>query len=236
MNNLNIKNQYPKLFWDTANLTELEKGLKTGILSGITTNPPIVAMEPMISQNVMDSYLAQFKKIIELCKRYKQEVPISIMVFESEPEKMLEQAKEFAAKLNYRNLNVKIPIGWQEMRVIKELEENNIKVNVTVGMSEAQTALAASTNPTYFSIFYNHIKDSGGDPSEVIANSRKLLEGNKTEIIVGSIRSPKDVIDSFLAGAHIVTAPPSFFEQMAFHPKTPETVQQFLEKFSRWGK
>lgn len=236
MNNANSQNQYPKLFWDTANLAELEKGLKLGIMSGITTNPPIIANEPMTTQDPKDAYLAHFKKMIELCRRYNQEIPISIMVLETEPQKMLEQAKEFVAELNYSNLNIKIPIGWQEVGVIRELEKNNIKVNVTVGMNEAQAILAANTNPTYFSIFCCHIKELGGDPFTVISNSRKLLAGTKTEIIVGSIRTGKDVVDSFLAGVHIVTAPPAIFEQMAGHLETTRTVNQFLEKFAQqWG-
>src|SRR3989338_5779965 len=122
MSNINSQNQcYPKLFWDTANLAELEEGLKLGIMSGITTNPVIIAQEPMPTKNPKIDYVNHVKKIIELCKRYNQEVPISIMVTETDPQKMLEQAKDFARQLAYDNLNIKIPIGWQEIGVIKEL-------------------------------------------------------------------------------------------------------------------
>ena len=103
-------------------------------------------------------------------------------------------------------------------------------------MNEAQVALAASANPTYFSIFCGHIKELGGDPFAVISNSRKLLEGNKTEIIVGSIKTAKDVVDCFSAGAHIVTAPPDIFEKMAGHLETTRTVNQFIAQFARWGE
>lgn len=235
MNNANFQKQPLKLFWDTANLKELEDGLKMGIMSGITTNPVIMAKEPMVTRDPKIDYINHARKIIELLKKYKQEVPISLMVTETDPQKMLEQAKKFASELNYSNLNIKIPIGWREMGVIKELEDSGIKVNVTVGMNEAQVALAASANPSYFSIFCCHIKDLGGDPFAVISNSRKLLEGTKTEIIVGSIRNGKDVVDCFSAGAHIVTAPPVIFEQMAKHPETTNTSKLFLDLYAKWG-
>lgn len=223
MDNLNLKNL--RLFLDTANLEEIEKCLKQKFISGITTNPDIIAKEPVGADPKTD-YINHVQKIADLCKKYEQEIPISIMVTESEPEKMLSQAKEFAAKINYSNLNVKIPIGWEELRVIRELEKNNIRVNCTCGMNEAQAILAANAGAHYFSIFSCHIKDMGADSFKVIENSRGLLESTQTEIIVGGVRpkNMKDLIDAFLAGAHIVTAPLDILERLAGYPKSEEKV------------
>lgn len=214
-----------KLFLDTANLEEIEKCLKQGFISGLTTNPDIIAKVPTQNPSI-EEYIAHVQKMADLCKKYGQEVPISMMVTESEPDKMLAQAKEFAAKVNYSNLNIKIPIGWEELRVIRELEDSGIRVNCTCGMNEAQAVLAANAGASYFSIFSCHIKDMGIDSFKVIANSRKLLEGTKTEIIVGGVRpkNMKDLIDAFLAGAQIVTVPLDIFERMASFPKTEEKV------------
>lgn len=217
-----------KLFLDTANLEEIEKILKLGILSGITTNPTIIAKEPK------SDYLIHVKKIVELCQKYSQEVPLSIEVFQTDPGKMVAQAKEFVAKLNYSNLNIKIPIGWAELGVIKELNKNNIKVNCTCGMKETQAILAASVGARYFSLFCGRIRDMGVDPFPVIRNTRQLFEGTDTKLIIGSIRQEKDISDSFLAGAHIVTVPFNFLEKMAIHPKTTESVNQFINDFHKW--
>ena len=219
-----------KLFLDTANLNEIEKTLKLGIISGITTNPGLIAKEPKTD------YIAHLKKIAELCQKYRQEVPLSMMVVEKEPEKMLVQAKEFSAALQYGNLNIKIPVGLDTLWVVRELEKNNIKVNYTCGMNEAQTILGGLAGATYFSIFHGHIKDLGSDPNEVIKNSRQLLEGTKTEIISGGVRHMKDAVDSFLAGAHIVTVPYEILEKMAIHPKTVENINRFIDKFNQWGQ
>ena len=217
-----------KLFLDTANLEEIEKGLKQGILSGITTNPSLIAKEPKAD------YLAHIKQITDLCRKYNQEIPLSIEVFQVEPEKMIEQAKDFVSQLNYSNLVIKIPIGWPELRVIKELSKNNIKVNCTCGFDEAQAILAANAGARYFSFFCGRMKDAGINPFEVIKRARQLFEGTDTEIIIGSIRHMEDVVNSFLAGAHIVTAPLNVLEKMAVHPKTTESIEGFLNDFRHW--
>lgn len=225
MNNPKLKNKGLKLFLDTANLEQIEKCLQQKIISGITTNPDIIAKEPVGNDPKAD-YINHVQKMADLCKKYNQEVPISIMVTEAEPEKMLAQAKEFASKIDYSNLNVKIPIGWEELKVIRELGKNNIRVNCTCGMNEAQAILAANVGARYFSIFSCHLKDMGIDSFKVIKNSRKLLEGTDTEIIVGGVRpkNMKDLVDAFLAGAHIVTVPLDILERMAGYPKIAETV------------
>lgn len=217
-----------KIFLDTANLEEIEKGLKLGILSGITTNPSLIAKEPRAD------FLAHIKKIVELCQKYRQEIPLSIEVFQTEPSKMVQQAKDFVAALNYPNLNIKIPVGWEELGVIRELSNLGIKVNCTCGFDEAQAVLAAVAGARYFSFFRCRMKDAGINPDTVIKNARQLLEGTSTEIIIGSIRHMEDVVNSFLAGADIVTVSLKILETMACHPKTQESVDGFLKDFSQW--
>ncbi len=220
-----------KLFLDTCNLEEIESYLKLAVISGITTNPGLVAKEPKTD------YLLHMKKIVELCQKY-QPVSLSVMVTEREPLRMLQQAKQFVSQLNYSNLAIKIPIGWEEVNIIKELEKNNIRVNCTCVMTSGQTAavLGAQAKPTYLSIFYNQIKDAGGDPIRVIKESSQFLQGEGVEIIVASIRHFSEIPESFLAGADIVSAPSDVLAKMAIHPKTKEELDKFHDKFIHWGQ
>lgn len=225
---LESKDKNMKLFLDTANLEEIDKGLQLGILSGITTNPALIAKEPKAD------FLEHIKKITALCKKHNQEIPLSIEVFKTDPDEMIQQAKDFVAQIDYANINIKIPVGFEEMRVITKLGKSNIPVNCTCGFNEAQAVLAANAGAKYFSFFCGRMKDIGVNPFEVIKNTRKLLEGTNTEIIIGSIRHMQDLVDSHLAGAHIVTAPLAILEKMAIHPKTTESINQFLDEFNEW--
>ncbi|MDD5109526.1 MAG: transaldolase family protein [Candidatus Omnitrophica bacterium] len=226
--NKNMANKKLKLFLDSTNPEEVEKALQKDILSGISTNPGMVVSE----------YFDNVRKIAELCKKYKQEIPISVMLTEADPERMAEQAKDLASQINYKNLIIRIPAGWEESRLAKELTEANINVECTLGMNEAHAILAANTGAKYFFIHASNIKDMGVDPFKMVENSRQLLNGFNTEIIVGGIRpkSMRDVVEAFLAGADAISAPLDVLEKMASHPKTTENIIRFVNAYHQWGK
>ena len=109
-------------------------------------------------------------------------------------------------------------------------------MNCTCCMSFTQALLAAQAGSDFVSLFYGRIRDHGTDPTEVVRQVRTALAENGvgSEIIVGSIRQVEDITEAFAAGAHIVTVPPQFFREMAWHEKTDEVVKQFLTDFEAW--
>ena len=222
-----------KLFLDTANLEEIEDALKKGIIRGITTNPSILSKEPK------GNFVEHIKKIARLCEKYKQIIPLSVEVITDKAEDMVKEAEKLVKEIAYENIYIKIPLsGWEELQVIKELADKNIRVNCTCLFNEAQCILAAFSGAKYVSLFRGRMKDIGVEPDLVIENTRELLDesGLDCEIIIGSVRHPSDITDSFLAGAHIVTADPGNIKKMVVHPKTTESVNGFLNDFKEWLK
>jgi transaldolase len=220
-----------KIFVDSANLADIEAALVRGFVAGVTTNPSIVAREER------GDFTEHVQKIVALLRRHGREVPLSVEVFAEDPAEMLDQALKFAAGFAYPGLTVKIPIGWEELRVIAELRRRDVKVNCTCCMSFNQAYMAALAGANYVSLFYNRIRDIGVDARAVVAETARAFRagGVDAEIIVGSIRHFQDVNEAFAAGAHIVTVPPKFFPEMTAHPKTTEAVGQFLADFRRWS-
>lgn len=220
-----------KLFVDSANFIEIEDALVRGFPAGITTNPSILAKEQK------GDFRDHIRKIIDLVGRYGYDIPVSVEVFSTKPEEMIAQADEFVRHFgHYRQLVIKIPIGWDELAVIRELRRRGISVNCTCCMSVNQAVMAASVGATYVSLFYGRIRDMGCDAAAVVRKVRTLFRERNiaTQIIVGSIRHVYDVQEAFLAGADIVTVPPPFFRQLVAHPKTDEAVRQFVTDFERW--
>ncbi|MCX6003420.1 MAG: transaldolase, partial [Chloroflexi bacterium] len=158
--------------------------------------------------------------------------PLSVEVTTNDLNEMLNQARQFAHWAS--NIVIKIPQitteGTPCYGVMKQLENEGIKVNATATLSFGQVILAAKAGATYISIFAGRISDEGGNSSEVISNSVVWLKrwNYKSKIIVGSIRSVGDVLSAVLAGAHIITIPPEFIGKMADHKYTRETVRQFI--------
>ena len=221
-----------KIFIDTANLEEIDASLARGFISGITTNPSLLSKEPKTN------FIQHIRKIAALCRKHKQIVPLSVEVFAREPEKMIAQALDLVEKIGYENINIKIPMGWDELKVIHELSTKGIRVNCTCLFTEAQCMLGANAGAKYVSLFMGRMKDVGIDTFHVISSARKLLDSGKmdTEIIIGSIRHERDIIDAQLAGAHIVTAGVEYFHRMTIHPQTTKSIDGFLKDFEAWIK
>ncbi len=219
-----------KLFLDSANVDEIKEALWRGAARGVTTNPSLVAKEPG------RPYVEHLREVASVVP---DGAPLSVEVVTAEPREMIEQARQIARNLEYRSgLAVKIPIGWGELEAVRDLSLAGIAVNATCLFTEAQAVLAANAGARYVSIFWGRLRDVGGDPAAVVRNTRAILDraGWLAEIIVGSIRHERDVVDAMLAGAHIVTAGLPLLRKMAAHPQTEKSVEGFLADFARWQR
>ena len=220
-----------KLFLDTANLADIEMALQKGFITGITTNPSLMAKEPK------GNYIDHMKKIVELIDKYSNPISLSVEVFAQDKEEIIIQAEELIGEIQYENLSIKVPIGWEELEAIYQLSIEGISVNCTCIFSEAQCMLATNAGARYISIFGNRVKELRGSFTQIIGATRKWLDMNnitKTEIIMGSIRSDIDIVDAQLAGAHIVTAGLPHYIKMSEHPGTTASVDQFMTDFEEW--
>ena len=215
-----------KLFIDTANIEEIKNAISKGIISGVTTNPSLLAKEPKAD------FYDHIKRIAEICDG----LPLSVEVFATEPQAMIDQAHEIITRLDYQNANIKIPIGYEELKVVKELSQNNIPVNCTCCFTSTQLQLAATAGARYVSLFYNRLLDVQGDPSLVLTQTRRFIEQNNLncEIISGSIRKAEDVSSAWDAGCHIVTAGHKIIVEMTKHSQTDKSINGFLEDFKGW--
>ncbi len=220
-----------KLFLDTANLADIEIALQKGFITGITTNPSLMAKEPK------GNYIDHMKKIVELIDKYSNPISLSVEVFAQDKEEIIIQAEELIGEIQYENLSIKVPIGWEELEAIYRLSIEGISVNCTCIFSEAQCILATNAGARYISIFGNRVKELRGSFTQIIGATRKWLDMNnitKTEIIMGSIRSDIDIVDAQLAGAHIVTAGLPHYIKMSEHPGTTASIDQFMTDFEEW--
>src|SRR3989442_4316437 len=156
-----------KIFVDSANLGEIEEALQRGFPAGITTNPSILSKEEK------GDFREHIKRVIGLLEKYDYNIPLSVEVFSTKPDEMVTQAEQFMQDFGYYpNLNVKVPIGWDELAVIRELRRRQIRVNCTCCMSYNQAIMAARAGANYVSLFFGRIKDIGYDAALVVRQVR----------------------------------------------------------------
>ncbi|MCW1928904.1 fructose-6-phosphate aldolase [Bhargavaea beijingensis] len=210
-----------KFFIDTANFDEIKEAHAWGILSGVTTNPSLVAKE-----NV--SFHERLKEIAEL-------VPgsVSAEVISTDAEGMIREGRELAELAP--NITVKLPMTPEGLKACSTFAKEGIKTNVTLIFSANQALLAARAGATYVSPFLGRLDDIGHNGMDLIATISEIFiqHGIETEIIAASIRHPQHITDAALNGAHIATTPLKVLKQMFNHPLTDKGLEAFL---ADWNK
>ncbi|MTI80625.1 MAG: fructose-6-phosphate aldolase [Firmicutes bacterium] len=210
-----------QLFIDTANVDEIREAYELGVISGVTTNPSLIAKEGRDFTQVV-------KEITNIV-----DGPISAEAVSMDADKMLAEAKELA-KI-HPNIVIKLPMTANGLKVTKACAQEGIKTNVTLVFSANQALLAALAGATYVSPFVGRIDDTGHDGMEVIYDIIDIFDNYdlNTQVISASIRHPMHVLESAKAGAHIATIPPKVLKQMVKHPLTDIGIEKFL---SDWEK
>ncbi|MCM0649618.1 fructose-6-phosphate aldolase [Clostridium swellfunianum] len=204
-----------RLFIDTANIDEIRELNDMGVISGVTTNPSLIAKEGR-------DFWETIKTITKIV-----DGPISGEVISDDAENMIKEGREIAKV--HKNMVVKIPMTGEGLKAVNVLSKEGIKTNVTLVFSTAQALLAANAGATYVSPFLGRLDDistEGIDLIRKIANVFKV-QGIKTEIITASTRNPIHVIDAAEAGSHIATVPYKVVMQMLKHPLTDEGIKKF---------
>jgi transaldolase len=149
-----------------------------------------------------------------------------------------------ALKINTwgKNVYVKVPIinSKNEFtgKVIKELNNKNIKLNITAVYSAKQTEKILKKinkkTKVIISIFAGRAADTGKDPIPEFKKSISLAKKFKNvEILWASVREPYNYLQAKQLGCHIITVPPSIIEKIEKFGKsviqlTNETVKTFL--------
>ena len=206
-----------KIFIDTANVDEIKAANDLGVICGVTTNPSLIAKEGRIFEEVVQ----EITTIVD--------GPISAEVISLEADKMVEEALELA-KI-HKNIVIKIPMTAEGLKAVSRLSKKGIHTNVTLIFSPSQALLAARAGATYLSPFVGRLNDISSDGNKLIGDIASIFDihGIDTEIIAASIRSPEDVTDAALAGAHIATIPYKVICQMIKHPLTDIGIERFLK-------
>ena len=219
-----------QIYCDIADLNLIKKFSKKKIVKGFTTNPSL-----MRKAGATD-YKIYSKKIIKICKNK----PVSLEVFADDHNLMIEQG----LKINDwgQNVYVKVPVVNSKNKfsgkVIKKLNNQNIKLNITAVYTAVQTAkilkVINKKTKVIISIFAGRAGDTGKDPLPEFVKSIKIAKNYKNvKILWASVREPYNYIQAKQVGCHIITIPPAIIEKIqkfgkSFDTLTKETVNAFL--------
>ena len=215
-----------KFFVDTAEIEEIKSLADLGLVNGVTTNPSLIYKSGK-----------DFKKVITEIADIV-DGPISAEVTSTLGNEMIAQGIELS-KIS-KNIVVKVPLTKEGLMACKELNTRNIKVNVTLCFSTAQALLAGKLGATYISPFVGRLDDISSSGLSLIKDIVKMYDifkqDIKTEVLAASIRSPLQVSQVALMGAHVATIPPKIIYQMIKHPLTDSGLETFMNDWKKTGQ
>jgi len=218
-----------KIFCDIADIKIIKKFNKKKTVKGFTTNPSLMR------QAGANDYSEYSKNILKITKK-----PVSCEVFADDMDDMIFQGKKISKW--GKNIYVKVPItnskGKFTGKVIKHLNEKNIKLNITAVYTSKQTELILKSinrkTKVIISIFAGRAGDAGKDPIPEFKKSISLVKKFKNvKILWASVREPYNYLQAKQLGCHIITVPPKIIEKIekfgkSFDHLTNETVKNFL--------
>jgi len=220
-----------KIFADGANISEMLKIHKEGIVRGLTTNPTLLRK----------AGVTNYEEFAKNVLKEITDMPISFEVLSDDFESM---EKEAVIINDWgKNTNVKIPItntkGESSLPLIKKLLEEGVQLNITAVLSlkqiiEINEALSFyPDSEVIVSIFAGRIADTGVDPIPIMKKAVKMFKDKNVEVLWASSRELLNIIQAEKCGCHIITVTPNILSKLSMIGKdldelSLDTVKMFM--------
>ncbi len=206
-----------RIFLDTANLDDIREIARWGIISGVTTNPTLLARE---GKNVRDV-------IVEICEIVNG--PVSMEVVSTDAEGMVREAREYVTW--HPNVIIKIPMIPEGLAATAILAREGIQVNMTLIFNPNQALFAALAGAAYVSPFLGRLDDISTEGMDLIREIVAVFRQDAhldTQILAASLRHPRHLVEAAKAGADVATCPPAVIRKALKHPLTDIGLERFL--------
>lgn len=210
-----------RLFLDTASIDEVRRGVGLGVISGVTTNPSLIAKERGVPYKT---------RVIEIAEAV--DGPVSAECVTRTAAEMVAEGRDIASW--HPNVVVKVPIDEEGLKAIRLLSSEGIRVNTTLIFSTNQALLAAMAGATFVSPFVGRLDDVGEDGMALVREIVDVFDTYDlpTQVLAASLRHPRHVTEAALAGSHVATLPFSVLLGMLKHPLTDVGIDRFLADYA----
>lgn len=206
-----------EIWLDSANIRTIQKALRLGLLSGITTNPNIIAQTGRPLDEILEDLL------------HYQEGLVAVQVDESDVFEMVQQGQSIYSFS--KRLIVKVPVTQKGLEAIHLLSRQGIPTMGTAIFHAHQALMAALAGAKYVAPYLSHIERKGGDPWSELKMMTQIFQNYqlKTKIIGASIQSIEGVMKCALTGIYGITIKDQIFEELiADQPLTTQALQAFV--------
>lgn len=206
------------IWLDTTNAKIIQTAVRFGVLTGVTTNPTLIAQTKRKEQHVLKDLL------------HYQEGPVTAQVTSLDVAEMVQQGQSLYSFS--KRIIVKVPVTQAGLEAIHLLSRQGIPTMATVVFDVQQALMAALAGAAHVAIYITRIEKAGKNPWDILASILKIFQNYKlkTKILGASISSVEQVLKCAEMGINAVTIKEEVFGKLiADSPLTQESVKQFLE-------
>ncbi len=214
-----------EIFLDSGNLDEIKDNLSWCPLSGVTTNPTIIAKEGSIV------FFEHLKRIKEMLKDTRI---LHVQVIADDYDGIIKDANAIMEVLGKETF-IKIPATKEGIRAINFLSSHGFNITATAVYTTLQGALCALAGAKYVAVYYNRIENTGGSANDVIFELARIPEiaSNKTKILAASFKNINQVISAFSNGAQACTLPNDILSKCIESLSVDKAVDDFRNDWKK---
>jgi len=203
------------LLLDSASADEARQAISLGLVAGITTNPALMAKIARKPEDVI-------AELASICPGtvFYQLTASTVTEREAEARRVLTLRK---------NVGLKIACTTENLALGARLAREGFTIAMTAVYSAAQCYLACQAGVSYAIPYVNRSTRLQGDGLALVEDMREMIEAcdSATEILVASLKTPAEVVESVIAGAHHVTIPLALILEMGNHPLSDQAIEEF---------
>lgn len=207
-----------EIWLDTVNLEMIREANAMGILSGITTNPSIIAKSGKPREEILESLL------------HVQEGPITAQVTEALSQDMVKEGRDLYSISS--RIIVKVPVTKEGLKTMNILSQEEIPVMGTIIFNPLQVLLAVQAGACYVAPYFGRIQEAGKEAGDILRVIMQMLEHYKLscKLLAASIRSATQVEQCLEIGAHAITlGEKAFLEVVTDDSLTLENLERFSQ-------
>ena len=210
-----------QFFLDSAHVHEISYALESFNIDGVTTNPRHV-------QASGKPFMTVIREIAKLVEGTEKTISVEVNPHFMTYEEMLPEAEKLAAISP--NFVIKLQCVEPAFRVIETLAKKDIRVNCTLIFSAMQALQAMRSGAYYISPFIGWKETNGEEIRGFVEEVAAIRDnyGFGSRIIVAAVRNARQIVESALVGADIVTAGLAVYQEGFHHPYTQEGIQKFV--------
>ena len=205
------------IWLDTTNICTIQKAVRLGLLSGVTTNPTLIAQSKRGLEDVLEDLL------------HHQEGPVTVQVVSHDVDEMVQQGQNLYSFSN--RLVIKVPLTEEGLEVIHLLSRQGIPTMATVIFNPRQALMAALAGADYVAPYLGRLEQAGGDPWTMLKSILHFFRNYRlnTKILGASLQTVEHVIQCADIGICGVTIKDHLFEKLI---ETDEMTLRGVEQFA----